>query len=67
MYKFEPRWTRKKVKQWIGKELLFPKDVKFTILGTDTVKYDLSQSRYRIVSYMWIMIRNLCVKMKLCF
>ncbi|WP_301421605.1 DUF1573 domain-containing protein [Bacteroides caecimuris] len=42
----------KKVKQWIGKELLFPKDVKFTILGTDTVKYDLSQSRYRIVSYI---------------
>lgn len=42
----------KKVKQWIGKELLFPKNAELTILGTDTVEYDLLQSRYRIVSYI---------------
>lgn len=41
-----------KVKQWIGKEILFPNNAVFTILGEDTVKSKLFESRYHIVSYV---------------
>lgn len=41
-----------KVKQWIGKEILFPHNAVFTILGEDTVKSKSFESRYHIVSYV---------------
>ena len=40
------------VKQWVGKEILFPKNSIFTIRGADTVDFALNVSDYKIVSYI---------------
>lgn len=40
------------IKQWIGKEILFPKNNVFTIQGTDTIDFVLNESDYKIVSYI---------------
>lgn len=40
------------VKEWIGKEILFPKNSVFTIRGKDTIDFSLNESDYKIVSYI---------------
>lgn len=40
------------VKEWIGKEILFPKRSVFTIRGKDTIDFSLNESDYKIVSYI---------------
>ena len=40
------------VKEWIGKEILFPKNSIFTIRGKDTIDFSLNVSDYKIVSYI---------------
>ena len=40
------------VKEWMGKEILFPKNSIFTIRGTDTIDFALNASDYKIVSYI---------------
>lgn len=40
------------VKEWIGKEILFPKNSIFTIQGKDTIDFALNVSDYKIVSYI---------------
>ena len=40
------------VKEWIGKEILFPKNSIFTIRGKDTIDFSLNESDYKIVSYI---------------
>lgn len=40
------------IKQWMGKEILFPKNSVFTIRGTDTIDFALNASDYKIVSYI---------------
>lgn len=40
------------ISEWSGKEILFPKDMCFTVYGKDTVKYPAKHSQYSIVCYM---------------
>ena len=40
------------VKEWTGKEILFPKNSVFTIRGKDTIDFALNASNYKIVSYI---------------
>ena len=40
------------IKEWMGKEILFPKNSVFTIRGTDTIDFALNASDYKIVSYI---------------
>ena len=40
------------ISEWSGKEILFPKEIYFTVYGKDTVKYPIRPSRYSIVSYV---------------
>ena len=40
------------IKQWMGKEILFPKNSVFTIRGADTIDFALNESDYKIVSYI---------------
>ncbi|MCD8164673.1 MAG: DUF1573 domain-containing protein [Bacteroides sp.] len=40
------------VRQWEGKEVLFPEDPVFTLYGKDTVDFALPSSGYRIFSYV---------------
>lgn len=40
------------IKQWMGKEILFPKNSVFTIRGKDTIDFALNVSDYKIVSYI---------------
>lgn len=40
------------VKQWVGKEILFPKNNTFTIRGKDTVDFPLNVSNYKLVHYI---------------
>ena len=40
------------IKEWIGKEILFPKNSVFTIRGTDTIDFALAASKYKVVSYI---------------
>ena len=40
------------VKEWLGKEILFPKNSVFTIRGKDTIDFALNASNYKIVSYI---------------
>lgn len=40
------------ISEWSGREILFPKEIYFTIYGKDTVKYPTKHSRYSIVRYM---------------
>lgn len=40
------------IKQWMGKEILFPKNSIFTIRGKDTIDFTLNASDYKIVSYI---------------
>lgn len=40
------------IKQWMGKEILFPKNSVFTIRGKDTIDFALNASDYKIVSYI---------------
>ena len=40
------------VKQWVGKEILFPKNSTFTIRGKDTVDFPLNVSDYKLVHYI---------------
>ena len=40
------------IKQWMGKEISFPKSSVFTIRGTDTIDFALNESDYKIVSYI---------------
>ena len=42
----------KQVKEWTGKEILFPKEVVFTKFGVDTVEYEAFAPSYRIVTYV---------------
>lgn len=40
------------VKEWQGKELIFPEDIVFTFHGKDTTDYTVPQSSYKIVMYV---------------
>ena len=40
------------VKEWMGKEILFPEGGIFTIKGKDTIDFSLNKSEYKIVSYI---------------
>lgn len=40
------------VKEWMGKEILFPQNSIFTIRGKDTIDFNLNKSEYKIVSYI---------------
>ena len=40
------------VKEWIGKEILFPQNNIFTVRGKDTIDFNLNKSEYKIVSYI---------------
>lgn len=40
------------ISEWSGKEVLFPKDMYFTVYGKDTIEYPVKHSKYSIVSYM---------------
>lgn len=40
------------VKEWMGKEILFPQNSIFTIRGKDTIGFNLNKSEYKIVSYI---------------
>lgn len=40
------------VKEWMGKEILFPRNSIFTIRGKDTIDFNLYKSEYKIVSYI---------------
>lgn len=40
------------VKDLYGKEILFPKELNFTLLNGDTIDYVLDNSKYRIVHYV---------------
>lgn len=40
------------VKEWMGKEILFPKNSVFTIRGIDTIDFVQNASNYKIVSYI---------------
>ena len=40
------------VKEWMGKEILFPKNSVFTIRGKDTVDFAFTQSDYKLVTYV---------------
>jgi hypothetical protein len=40
------------VKEWQGKEIVFPEKMIFTQFGQDTVPYSLSESPYKIVMYV---------------
>ena len=36
------------VKEWIGKEILFPKSRVFTIRGKDAIDFSLNESKHRL-------------------
>lgn len=40
------------VKQWMGKEILFPKNSIFTIRGVDTIDFAFNSFDYKVVSYI---------------
>ena len=40
------------VKEWEGKEILFPAHSVFTIQGKDTVDFDFKDAEYKIVTYI---------------
>lgn len=40
------------VKEWNGKEILFPDELVFTRFGRDTVSYKFCHSKYKIVSFV---------------
>ena len=40
------------VKEWEGKEILFPTNSTFTIQGKDTVDFDFKDADYKIVTYI---------------
>ena len=44
--------TINSVKEWMGKEILFPQNSIFTIRGKDTIDFNLNKSEYKIVSYI---------------
>ena len=44
--------TLRLVKEWEGKEILFPQNPIFTIQGRDTVDFDFRDSEYKIVTYV---------------
>ena len=44
--------TLRLVKEWEGKEILFPQNPIFTIQGKDTVDFDFRDSEYKIVTYV---------------
>ncbi len=40
------------VREMEGKEIVFPDDIIYTVYGTDTVDYEIANSKYTIVSYI---------------
>ena len=44
--------TLRLVKEWEGKEILFPQNPIFSIQGKDTVDFDFRDSEYKIVTYV---------------
>ena len=40
------------VKEWEGKEILFPAHSVFTIQGKDTVDFDFKDADYKVVTYI---------------
>ena len=44
--------TVSSVKEWLGKEILFPKNSVFTIRGKDTIDFALNASDYKIAAYI---------------
>ncbi|WP_317046309.1 TlpA family protein disulfide reductase [Parabacteroides pacaensis] len=40
------------VKEWQGKEIVFPANMTFTIYGKDTIDYKIPQSDYKILVYV---------------
>ena len=42
----------KLVKEWEGKEILFPAHSTFTIQGKDTVDFDFMDAEYKVVTYI---------------
>ncbi|MBQ8601855.1 MAG: hypothetical protein IJ413_04800 [Bacteroides sp.] len=41
------------VKEWDGKEILFPDNSVFTIQGKDTVDFDYKDAEYKVVTYVY--------------
>jgi hypothetical protein len=40
------------IQEWQGKEILFPKDITFTIHGVDTVAYEIPATSHKILVYV---------------
>lgn len=40
------------VNEWQGKEIVFPKNITFTRFLTDTVDYQITQSKYKVLTYV---------------
>lgn len=40
------------VKEWQGKEIVFPKNMTFTLYGKDTVEYKISSTQHKILMYV---------------
>lgn len=40
------------VKEWQGKEIIFPENTLFTIYGQDTLHYQMPESDYKILLYV---------------
>lgn len=40
------------LKEWEGKEIIFPSNSIFTIKGRDTIEYSISRKKYKIVTYV---------------
>ena len=53
-YNSEPKDNnlKKQLKEWIGKEIILPDNMKFTIMGLDTIEFNFSKSKYKIVRYI---------------
>ena len=40
------------IKEWQGKEIVFPENPTFTQFGNDTIPYQIPESEYKIVLYV---------------
>ena len=54
IYNSEPKDKNYKIqlKEWIGKEIILPDNMKFTIMGIDTIDFNFNKSKYKIVHYI---------------
>ncbi|GHU54490.1 hypothetical protein FACS189411_01230 [Bacteroidia bacterium] len=42
--------------KWQGKEILFPKDITFTRYAIDTVNYEIPESKYKVLIFVFVML-----------